>query len=365
MRFRILFLLLAGCVLPLTLMAEEASLEGQFITVTTGQTPEHLISQIHDRLSEADQLRQERGSVAPMFGGKGGAETGGVRIRWREEGDEKVAMWELKQSTESSLRLASENAQAEAEVVLPQESDSFSIELDYTEGSSLSKSAIEWEWMLEVGGDFFAVPTEGVADHQILPITDENGRVVLQISEVPRESDVKCKLAQPWWAVVDQNRAFLLVCRFSIDGGEFKAPLELHQRTRIQGSSDSFSQTTIIPAEARGTQNGVLAEVTLYNGLQSVNGLGRYTAYQISRKAEGAELIAATSREVQKGKIVLYQNDTMIAKWPVEDWKPAQPLVLPIKSGTNSVENLQGSRLEFSVGEGMPEQITLYSEKHL
>lgn len=365
MRFRLLLSLLAGCVLPLTLMAEEASLEGHFITVTTGQASEHLISQIHDRLSDADQLRRERSSVAPMFGGKSGAETGGVRIRWNEEGGEKVAMWELEQTTESTLRLTSENAQAEAELSLPRESDSFSVKLDYTTDSPLSKNAIEWEWMLEVGGDFFAVPTEGVADHQILPITGENGEVVLQISEVLRESDVKWKLAQPWWAVVDRNRAFLLVCRFRIEGGEFNTPLELHQRTRIQGSSDSFSQTTIIPAEARGTEKGVQAEITLYSGLQSINGLGKYTAYQISRKADGAELIAATSREVQRGEIVLYRNDAAIAKWSVEDWKPARPLVLPIKSGANSVENLQGSRLELSVGEGKHEQITLFSEKRL
>lgn len=346
--------------LPFSLSAEEVTISNGALSLTTGQHAEHLLSGISDLHRDQQQLRQERRSAAPMFAGKSAGDKGGSRVSFQQSGKEEIALWSVVEADVTTVLLESENAGATAQLTTDGDATAVRIVLEWKEESPLAHSPLRWEWMLEVGGDFFAVPTEGVADHQIYLAQDNGGLRKMRFSPIQRESQKNFTLIKPWWAVADRNRATMLVCRLAGTTGT----LEVQQTSGNQGSADAFEQAITLPTSQQ--QRRIEARISLYSGLQFLSALGETTAYQLSRKGETAALHAATERLINSGKLTLIYAGERIAHWPIAQWTPKEPLVLPVGPRVSQLPvDLKDCWLELNrQGESL-ERIPLYQEDTL
>jgi len=135
-------------------------------------------------------------------------------------GGEPVALqWQMEEQLGSALRFRDTSGRWQALVSLLPGACAVDLEL-----SSLEKTPpqgrLELTWYLQVGGDFLAVTTEGVADVETVPTVDRGtGAPRLQVAQIDRDQTVSYQLSQPWFAVSDRNQSVTFGVWFDASGG--------------------------------------------------------------------------------------------------------------------------------------------------
>lgn len=302
----------------LPLEAEPLVLKNRFLEVSSPASGEVLISQLRYLPKEVDNLRAApEGDDFLPFGEESSPEAGLRIAEVSREGNRQLLSWKAEEQGDGKVVWQDEEGRWEIEGSLSSAPQSSSFLLRIARRTAEAGSKLELSLMLQVGGTFLGVPTEGPADFLIVPL-EQNGPAVQPIA-IHGKSDTSYRLAAPWWAVGDRVVELLLACRV-----EPAAALDdLHQWSGVISPHEALRQTTSLTVG----EDPVLVQLAICDPLYRLSGITSRVAAYIARdeRSEGhAELHLAPIQALGKGRVSVIANGAELASLPIADWKPGE-----------------------------------------
>lgn len=253
--------------------AEKLRIENHFLEVRTGEE-DILISQLTYLPRELTQLRESRQEESMLMFVQPELSEEGIRV-FEIKGDNKLPLtWGLQSSGEHGAEFESADGKWITRLQLPLDGVYFDLEF-YPVEPLKEKVRLEVVSMLEVGGTFLGVPTEGPADYLMVPVSDDSEQVRIQRVPVPRSSDVGYTPILPWWAVGDQVADCLLVCTVEPQ----QALISLHQWSGIVETTEGFRQSMTL--EFVPGNPPVVVRIYLFDKIHKLSGISHHAVWAL------------------------------------------------------------------------------------
>ncbi|HWL51242.1 MAG TPA: hypothetical protein VNQ90_02320 [Chthoniobacteraceae bacterium] len=185
----------------------DRGLSNEQLQVRVGSDPHTMLEYLGKK--GVNQLHQDAkgdGLLAGL-GGNPGPPREGLQIAVRTPEGEPLALeWKVIRQEPGAIRLRDTTGRFEAVLSLPEAASAVDLQvIPLTDTPPAGR--LELIWHLQVGGDFLAVTTEGVADVETVPTRDAaTGAARLLVAEIERDQNISHPLSQPWFAVSDRNQ---------------------------------------------------------------------------------------------------------------------------------------------------------------
>ncbi len=313
-------------VLPLPVLAgtAEPKLSNEYLEVVTSGETGTLLCFLGKKDSGVNQLRkaqEETGFLAGLSGGGDGQE--GLQIAVvQKDGSGAPLIWQPKQQDNGTIKFTDTSGRFEARLSLFPSTSAVDLVIVPLPDAP-SYQSLQFTWTLQVGGDFLAVTTEGVADRDIIPTNRSEGAPFLHIADIEREEDVSFSLSQPWFAVADKNQAVTFAVWFDLASG---GTLECWSGQLL--GSESMSRTLRVPS----LSNPLHLRMMLLEPIQEVTAIMKEGA--IHWNAQGTLQFLSAER-IEEGWLRLIaaqgdQSEDPILEARVNQWLPGEPKVFRV-----------------------------------
>lgn len=344
---RLLGLLMAAAAASVAL-AEEVSLKNEWIEARLPGQGEVLVSGLRPLVRDFNNLRAAASGEAFLPFDTGSDKEEGIRLAVMRGGEKEYVYWKVAQQEAGAVTLQNEELGITAALRLPAGSSQMRVGLTFSKKGAVESAALEM--MLEVGGTFLGVPTEGPADFLFAPVHGEDGGESFFHSPISIESAASLRLAAGWWAVGDQVAHTALLCQ-----ADFPDALLVQEPVMLDGQ-EALRESLQLPLSS-GTEELVVT-IHLFDQiaeLAAFTGRGGFALHKDERKeGEGFTLRFAVSETIPNGRLRLRVPGENEPRFELKaaQWEPGKPYSAAIGAGRGPLE------IEFS-GDGFNEKAML------
>ncbi len=332
---------------PALVHASSLELSNETLSIRTSSETRPLLHYFGQKEPAINQLREAQKESGLLAGlNSGPAQCEGLQIAiGLKDGSKAPLDWQLKEATAHTLRFRDAFDQFEAVLSLQPSVNAVDLVIQALPGAKLYQS-LELTWGLQVGGDFMAVTTEGVADVEMIPTLDPaSGVASLHFGEISRHQDTLYTLSQSWFAVSDRNRATTFGVWFNQPNATLKS-----WSGQLLGS-EAMTHTLSLPA----LSSPLHLRMMLFEPLEKVAALLYEGAIQ---RKDHRTVVFHPAQALDQGELRLVrrsgQGHELLLKTPM-DGKSRQPQALSMKHLPED-----GQRLTFELHSGEDvKQITL------